>query len=112
VQGWEPKFPCTGTPETDPGTIFVTGHRGRRCIWTVVRCETGRTIEYATVTPEEQAGLITVTCQASPAGTEATVSYDVTALSPRANGQVGRFANDFPSFLHHWELAIAAAVEG
>jgi hypothetical protein len=109
--GWEPQFPSPGASETEPGTIFVVDHDARRSVWAVVSCEVGRTIQYATVTPGERAGLITVTCQGSSAGTEATVKYDLTALSPDANAQLEHFAANFPSFLRHWEQAIAAATD-
>lgn len=108
VPGWEPKFPCPGTPETQPGTVFIICHGGRRSVWAVVCCETGRTIQYATVTPGERAGLVTVDCRASSVGTEVTVRYDLTALSPDANSELDHFAANFPSFLRHWEQAIAA----
>jgi hypothetical protein len=111
VPGWEPQFPCPDAPETEPGTVFITAHENRSSVWAVVRCETGRTIQYATVTPGERAGLVTVTCRASSAGTVATVRYDFTALSPAANRQLDHFAAHFPAFLGHWEQAIAAATE-
>ncbi len=111
VPGWEPKFPCPGAPDTEPGTVFTTYHDGRGSVWAVVRCQTGRAIQYATVTPGQRAGLVTVTCQASAMGTEATVRYDLTALRPDANSQLDHFATNFASFLGHWERAIAAAAE-
>lgn len=109
ARGWEPQFPCPGAPETQPGTVFITNHEGSASIWAVVRCETGRTIEYSTVTPGEHAGLVTVSCGPSSGGAEATVSYDLTALSPDANGRLDHFTASFASFLGHWERAIAAA---
>ena len=109
---WEPQFPCIRSPETEPGTVFVTDHAGRRSIWTVVRYETSHAIQYATVIPDERAGLVTVTCQASAEGTEAMVSYELTALSPGANGQLEHFAARFESLLSHWEVAIASSMDG
>jgi hypothetical protein len=49
-------------------------------------------------------------CQPSATGTTAAVSYDLTALTPEANAELGRFAADYPQFLAHWERAIARAV--
>lgn len=110
AQGWDPSFPSPGTDETDPGTVFRTVHRGRESIWTVVRCEVGHSIEYAVATPQERCGLVTVTCEASPNGTKATVSYDLTTLSSEANAELDRFATNYPSFLAHWERSIAEAI--
>ena len=110
AQGWDPSFPSPVTDETDPGTVFRTVHRGRESIWTVVRCEVGHSIEYAVATPQERCGLVTVTCEASPNGTKATVSYDLTTLSSEANAELDRFATNYPSFLAHWERSIAEAI--
>ena len=110
AQGWDPSFASPGTDETDPGTVFRTVHRGRESIWTVVRCEVGHSIEYAVATPQERCGLVTVTCEASPNGTKATVSYDLTTLSSEANAELDRFATNYPSFLAHWERSIAEAI--
>ena len=110
AHGWDPSFPSPGTDETDPGTVFRTVHRGRESIWTVVGCEVGHSIEYAVATPQERCGLVTVTCEASPNGTKATVSYDLTALSSEVNAELDRFATNYPSFLAHWERSIAEAI--
>jgi hypothetical protein len=54
---------------------------------------------------------VTVTCGASATGTEATVSYDLTALSTGSNAELDQFAVNYLSFLAHWERAIAKAIE-
>jgi hypothetical protein len=110
AHGWNPSFPSPSEDETEPGTVFCTDHGGRESIWTVVRRELGRSIGYAVAIPEERCGLVTVTCEPSASGTKATVSYDLTALSSRANSELDRFAADYPSFLSHWEQSIAQAL--
>jgi hypothetical protein len=110
AQGWEPSFPSPSTDETEPGTVFRTLHGVRESIWTVARCEPGHSITYAVATPGVRCGLVTVTCGASATGTEATVSYDLTALSTGSNAELDQFAVNYLSFLAHWEHAIAKAI--
>jgi hypothetical protein len=112
AQGWDPKFPRPVADETEPGTVFETGHGGRWSIWTVVRCNVGELIQYAVVTPGERGGLVSVVFRRSRNGTEVTVSYDLTALDPAANDELERFADNYPSFFGHWEQSIAAAIGG
>lgn len=107
AHGWDPKFPSPGADETEPGTVFQTDHGDRESIWTVVRCTPGELIQYAMVTPGDRCGLVAVSCQASPGGTEATVSYDLTSLSEEADGRLEQFARDYLSFLRNWEQSIA-----
>jgi Polyketide cyclase / dehydrase and lipid transport len=110
AHGWDPTFQGPASDETSPGTVFQTSHGGRRTIWTVTASEPGRAIAYSATTPGERAGLVTVTCQPSPAGTTATVSYDLTALTPEANAALASFADGYPQFLAHWEQSIAHAI--
>jgi len=90
--------------------VFQTDHAGRRSTWTVIRREVATTIAYATSTPGDRAGLVSVTCQPWEGDTTlATVSYDLTALAPQANAELDRFAAHYPSFLDQWQQAIARA---
>ncbi|MGO9581400.1 MAG: hypothetical protein ACLP36_01185, partial [Acidimicrobiales bacterium] len=43
-------------------------------------------------------------------GTKATVIYDLTSLSPDADAELELFAANYPSFLGHWQHAIARAM--
>lgn len=108
--GWDPRFPSPGTDETEPGTVFRIDHGERESIWAVSHCDPGKTIGYVVTTPGERCGLISVTCRPSSAGTTATVRYDLTSLSPEADAELGRFVEGYPSFLGHWEYAIAKAM--
>jgi hypothetical protein len=107
--GWDPRFPVPGADETQPGTVFETDHGGRLSTWVVVRCTDGELIGYATLTPGDRCGLVTVSCQPSTTGTKATVSYDLTALSPETDTELAGFERDYAAFLRHWEQSIAAA---
>jgi len=108
--GWDPWFPIPVIDDTEPGTVFLTEHNGRRTTWTVIRRETAKEIAYVTVTAA-RAGLVTVICEPSTdETTTATVSYDLTALTPEANADLDEFAANYPRFLDHWQRSIAQAV--
>ncbi|HET7572317.1 MAG TPA: SRPBCC family protein [Gaiellaceae bacterium] len=101
--GWDPRYPAGDAPEA--GTVFLTNET----IWTVLRCEPPRELEYSRVTPGERAGRVSVRCEPDGnGGTVATVGYDLTALDPAANDAVDAFAAGYEAFLEHWRHAIAA----
>jgi hypothetical protein len=95
------------SPEPSSGPFTVAESRFGR--WLVAK--PGHSITYAVATPGVRCGLVTVTCGASATGTEATVSYDLTALSTGSNAELDQFAVNYLSFLAHWERAIAKAIE-
>jgi hypothetical protein len=108
--GWDPQFPSPTDDTTQPGTVFQTNHAGHRSTWTVTRRDPATTIQYATTTPGDRAGLVTVACAAGEDDTTlVTVSYDLTALAPEANAELDRFAAHYPSLLDHWQQAITQA---
>ncbi len=109
AHGWDPEVPSPGVDETEPGTVFRTGHVDKPSIWAVFHCEPGKSIGYVVTTPGERCGLVSVTCRPSAAGTTATVIYDLTSLSPASDADLGIFAYGYTSFLGHWEQAIAKA---
>jgi Polyketide cyclase / dehydrase and lipid transport len=109
--GWDPQFPSPVPDDTEPGTVFQTDHAGRRSTWTVTRHDPATTIQYATTTPGDRAGLVTVACTPGEDDTTtATVSYDLTTLAPEANADLDRFAAHYRSFLGQWQHAIAQAI--
>ena len=65
ARGWDPRFPSPVVDETEPGTVFQTEHGDRDSVWIVAQCERDRSITYATITPGERCGLVTVTCEPS-----------------------------------------------
>lgn len=110
AQGWDPRFPAPAAGDADPGVVFVTGHGGHLTTWIVIGCEPPSAIRYAEVTAGQRAGIVSVGCRPSGAGTSVTVGYDLTALTPEANAGLDRFAAGYPDFLAHWEQAIARAI--
>jgi hypothetical protein len=114
AHGWAPEFPSPVADDTEPGTAFLTRHGERVAIWTVAGREPGRSIRYVSTIPGHRTGLITVACEATPAeaaATEVTVGYDLTALDPAANAELGRFAEGYPRFLARWEQALANLIK-
>ena len=110
AEGWDPKFPTPADDETEPGTVFEVEHGGRRSTWVVAACVPAKSITYARVAVADRAGLVTVDCEASADGTtQATVTYDLTALSDEAQVAVHEFASNYTQFLEHWRIAIAEA---
>lgn len=109
---WDPTFPSPPAEETEPGTVFQIDHAGGRAIWTVARHEPGESIAYCMTVPGDRSGLVTVTCRPSERGTTATVTYDMTALSPAGNAGLGQFAKHYPEFLRHWSHSISQTLEG
>jgi len=110
AEGWDPEFPAPAASDTDPGVVFVTGHGGHRTTWIVIGCEPPAAIRYAQTAPGHRAGIVSVGCRASAAGTRVLVGYDLTALTPEANAELDRFAAGYPDFLARWERAIARAI--
>lgn len=108
---WQPRFPVPVQDDAEPGTVFETHAHGRHTIWLVTSREPGRRISYARVTPGDQAGTVTVTV--SPSGrrgdvSEVDVTYQLTALTPAAAGELREFAGRYPAYLRSWQEAIAA----
>jgi hypothetical protein len=99
---WAPGW----NPEYASGTVFTTDHGDEDTIWLVVD-ETPTTRRYARVTPGVKAGTVEVRCEPDGAHTTAHVTYELTALGPRAG--LDHFADHYPAMLAEWERLIAAA---
>jgi Polyketide cyclase / dehydrase and lipid transport len=112
ADGWEPHFPAAAPDDTEPGTVFETTDHGQRTTWVVTEREPGRRIGYARVTPGDRAGTVTVALAARGDGSEAEVTYRLTALSERADAELGAFAAGYADFLASWESDIAALLGG
>lgn len=76
----------------------------------VVDSVSGRRIRYARVTPQVDAGTVTVALDDTDGHSEVTVTYELTPLTEAAHGHVEAFAAPFPAFLQSWEEAIAASL--
>ena len=107
VHGWHPSFPATAADDTEPGTVFTTSAHGHETVWVVTGRERGRRISYARVVRDATAATVTVTLTASAEGTEAEVTYDLTALTDQADDELREFAEDYPAYLRSWQDAIS-----
>jgi Polyketide cyclase / dehydrase and lipid transport len=108
ADGWQPQFPASVSDDTVPGTVFQTDAHGHTATWVVTESTPGRSIRYARVIPQVDAGTVTVTFDPASGGTCATVSYELTALSPAGDERLRDFAAKYQVFLQSWEHAIVA----
>lgn len=76
----------------------------------VVVDRTERSICYARVSPDVQAGNVNVQCLADGQATRVEITYDLTALRPAAQAALQRFADGYDNFLEEWERLIATAL--
>jgi hypothetical protein len=107
---WKPHFPAGAVDDTAPGTVFETHAHGQTTTWVVVDSTSGRRIHYARVTPQVDAGTVTVTLDDVNGQSEVAVTYELTALTDAANAHLQAFAAQYPAFLQSWEQDIAASL--
>jgi hypothetical protein len=99
--GWNPRYPALSRT-TGAGAVFTTQHAGCQTIWVIVDHEPDR-IRYARVTPHHLAGTVEVrACSRSPAGTAVRVTYDLTALTGAATGELAAFAAGYHAEIDAW----------
>ena len=63
VPQWTPHFPAGAVDDTAPGIVFETHVHGQTTTWVVVDSTSGRRIRYARMTPQVDAGTVTVTLE-------------------------------------------------
>ncbi|MFJ6940247.1 SRPBCC family protein [Streptomyces sp. NPDC101132] len=108
VPGWEPVFPVEAPDDTAPGTVWLTSSHEEETTWVVVARDVPHTVSYARITPGVRAGTVTVALAAAGAGSEVTVTYDMTPLTQAADEALGEFARDYPSFIRSWAELLTA----
>jgi hypothetical protein len=91
--GWDPRH--------HSDTVFTTDH----ATWVVLDAPAGA-VRYARVAPGHHAGTVEVRCRSAGDATEATVTYDLTPLTP---GALDHFAAGYDAMLADWERRIADA---
>jgi hypothetical protein len=108
--GWAPRYPVPENGDGSAvGTVFETGGDGHHPAgtWIVTGREVGRSVAYARVVAGLNAGTVTVTVAADGnGGSEATVAYALTALTPAGRDHLTRFATNYQPYLHSWQEAI------
>jgi Polyketide cyclase / dehydrase and lipid transport len=111
AHGWQPRFPAASPDDTEPGTVFETAAHGQHTIWLVIDREPGERISYARITPDQQAGTVSVTISAAGHHSEVEVTYELTALGDAADEELREFAASYPAYLQSWQEAIAALLD-
>lgn len=112
--GWEPRFQYPADGEPNVGATFTTrGEDGRETIWMILDWDPAEhRVRYARVTPGLKTGTVEVTCApGARATTVATVTYELTALSPEGDADLSTWTESwFAGDLAEWEAQIAAAL--
>ncbi|MFF4006980.1 SRPBCC family protein [Streptomyces sp. NPDC001717] len=108
VPGWDPVFPVETPDDTAPGTVWLTSSDEEQTTWLVISRDFPRSISYARITPTVRAGTVTVALAGTEAGSEVTVTYDMTPFTRAAQKALDEFAADYPSFIRSWAELITA----
>ncbi|MBV9369389.1 MAG: hypothetical protein JO074_06145 [Frankiales bacterium] len=107
--GWDPHYPDPDR-QVGAGAVFTTRHGGRETFW-VMTVHTPRRVAYTRVTPGALAGTVAVEVTAETAGsTTVSVTYDLTALTPAAAGELAHFADGYDDEIASWATHIERAI--
>lgn len=111
AQGWDPIL-LSGREER--GTAFRTVSGGRETTWIVTdyRPAEGR-VSYARLAQHLNIGLVDVVCSAVPGGgTEVSVRYTLTGLSPQGQTLVREFLEPehYSRMIEEWRVATSTAL--
>jgi hypothetical protein len=108
--GWDPEL-LSG--REDRGSVFRTRAGGTETLWIVsdYRPDEGR-ISYARLKQGSNFGLVDVQCRNAGAGSEITVRYTLTGVSPEGEAFVRDFlaAERYDAFIREWHDAIRATL--
>jgi hypothetical protein len=102
VDGWDPVY-CSGATD-EPGAVWTT----HDTTW-VTTDRTPTRVRYARVAGNGTAGTVEVVCAPDGAGTEVTVTYDLTATEPRGEAVLRHFESGFAEMLRDWEKGVSRA---
>ena len=112
VAGWDPEYLHPADGALVEGLTFRTTHNGERTLWLVGRCDVaGGRLEYIRIVPESRIGVVAVHLSPSGSGTDAVVSYRLTALSEAGEEALRVFAAGFEAMLASWQRSIAAVLD-
>jgi hypothetical protein len=106
---WDPRFIWPAPAEDCPGMVFtVSGARGT-AVWinTCFELQNGR-VQYAYVLENAMTALITLSLSSRGEHTHVAVSYERTALQPRADTWVTRMADQDARAGDEWSAQINA----
>jgi hypothetical protein len=108
--GWEPEL-LSGNE--DRGSVFRTRAHGVETLWVVTdyRPAEGR-VSYARLKQGSNFGIVDVECRGAAGGSEVTVSYTLTGVTPEGAASVREFldAAHYDAFIGEWRDAIGSAL--
>jgi hypothetical protein len=113
VTGWEPvPLHAPGGDLGVPGAVFSTAVGGELTLWLVLAFDSHRfEARYARITPGSRLGTVTVRCAPDGDGTEVTVTYEMTSLSPEGAASLeGMTPEAFTTSLAGWGKEIRAVL--
>jgi hypothetical protein len=107
--GWEPGFIWPATPSDRAGMVFQIARGRQVATWvnTLFDPDTGR-VQYVYVVPEVVVTVITLQLHSQGAGTEVTVRYERTSLSPESDAVVKAMAEHDRAAGPEWASQINA----
>jgi hypothetical protein len=112
VPGWDPEYLDPPDGALVEGLTFRTHHNGEETLWLVSRCAAPCQVDYVRVTPGSRIGVVSVRLTADgEAGSDVSVAYRMTSLSPAGERTLDAFAAAFPEYLSSWERSIGALVD-
>ena len=109
VDGWQPSYLFPTDGRTERGMIFTTGSGDDFTIWNLVDFDPQTHYSrYSRVTPALRTGTVEIKCKAqSETATEVTVSYTLTALTPRGEESLVSFEGAaFAEMIEEWKRLI------
>lgn len=107
--GWDPCFLWPPRAEDRPGMIFTVSGEHGMAVWINTRFEPREGhIQYACVLEHAMSTLITLRLTPRGAHTHVAVSYQRTALEPRADAWVARMAGEDAKAGDEWAAQINA----
>ncbi len=110
---WDPCFIWPARAEDRPGMVFTVSGAHGTAIWinTCFELQNGR-VQYAYVLDSAMTTLITLTITPRGEHTHVAVSYERTALEPRADAWVARMADQDAKAGREWRAQINAYLRG
>src|SRR5690348_5727860 len=109
--GWDPHYPQPDR-QVGPGAVFIThAHIDEaRTVWVMVNHQPAR-VCYARVTPEAQAGTVSVeVVDSGEDWSSVEVTYDLSALSEHGAEALDRFSRGYDEEIRGWQTAIEKAL--
>ena len=111
VPGSAPRYLDPPDGETRAGMVFTTGEGEEFTVWHLADFDReAMRSRYVRATPASRSGFVQVQCRAlSPAATQVTVEYDLTALNPGAEETLQAYAGKaFETMIDEWAKLIEA----